>query len=154
MFHYDERLKHLLRPEHYASAEQHALEMERLFRPSWHFVGLTTELPHDGHYMTLELFGEPLLIRKDGGEYHAFLNVCAHRHCLITHEPKGHSPRIHCQYHGWEYDREGRTGKIPDARCFAPFERERARLHKFRLETCGDLLFVSLADEGPTLAEY
>ena len=75
-------------------------------------------------------------------EYHAFQNVCTHRHCLLTHEERGNSPRFRCQYHGWEYKPDGRTARIPEAHCFRPFDRENARLRKFRLERCGDLLFV------------
>ena len=88
------------------------------------------------------------------GEYHAFLNVCAHRHCLLTDRPRGHSLALRCQYHGWEYTREGRTARIPDAGCFKPFDRQNARLLAFRTATCGDLIFVSLAPEGPSLADH
>src|SRR5262249_45548387 len=58
-----------------------------------------------------------------------------------------------CQYHGWEYQPDGRTGKIPDAQSFRPFDRENARLVRFRTATCGELVFVSFAEQGPSLEE-
>jgi phenylpropionate dioxygenase-like ring-hydroxylating dioxygenase large terminal subunit len=58
-----------------------------------------------------------------------------------------------CQYHGWEYAADGRTRKIPDPKNFAPFNRDVDRLQRYRLETCGALVFVSLAADGPTLRE-
>jgi phenylpropionate dioxygenase-like ring-hydroxylating dioxygenase large terminal subunit len=154
MFVHQNQLAYQLAPETYFSPEHYELEVERLFLPTWHFVGSKADLPKSGDFRTLELFGRPLLIRNFDGEFHAFLNVCSHRHCLLTHQPRGHSDKFRCQYHGWEYDAAGRTRKIPDAGCFRPFDREHARLQKFRLESCGELLFVSLAEDGPELCEY
>jgi phenylpropionate dioxygenase-like ring-hydroxylating dioxygenase large terminal subunit len=148
------QLRHVLRPDQYFSADQHRVELERLFLPAWHCVTTTAELPRHGDFLTLDLLGRPLLVRNVDGEVHAFLNVCAHRHCTLTSEARGRDPRFRCQYHGWEYASDGRTARIPDAGCFRPWDREHARLHKFRLERRGELVFVSLADSGPSLAEY
>ncbi len=154
MFIHQSQLRHLLRPAQYWEERQYQLEVERLFVPAWHFVATRADLPRDGDFRTLELLGRPLLVRNCGGTLHAFLNVCAHRHCMLTHAPQGHAPTLRCQYHGWEYDADGRTGRIPEARCFRPWDRENARLHQFRLQMCGELAFVSLAEEGPDLAEF
>jgi phenylpropionate dioxygenase-like ring-hydroxylating dioxygenase large terminal subunit len=148
------QLEHLLRPADYFSPGQHSLELERLFRPGWHVVAGTADLARPGDFITCDLLGQPLQVRNLDGEPHAFLNVCAHRHCLLTHAPRGHNPHFRCQYHGWEYDRDGHTARIPDARCFRPFDRDNARLRKFRVETCGELVFVCLDDNSPPLAEY
>jgi choline monooxygenase len=154
MFVHQHQLRHVLTPQHYHSAQQHRLELERLFLPTWHFVATTADLPRHGDFLTFDLLGQPVQLRNIDGEVHAFQNVCAHRHCLLTSKPKGSDPRFRCQYHGWEYTKEGRTGPIPDAQCFRPFDRENARLRKFRLATCGELIFLSLADDSPTLADY
>lgn len=154
MFVHKNQLAYQIPPEWYYSPEHYQREVERLFLPTWHFVGAKADLPRDGDFRTLEIFGKPLLIRNFGGRHHAFLNVCSHRHCLLTHQMRGNSDQLRCQYHGWEYEASGRTRRIPDAGCFRPFDRESARLKKFRLESCGDLLFVSLADHGPSLQQY
>jgi phenylpropionate dioxygenase-like ring-hydroxylating dioxygenase large terminal subunit len=129
------------------------MELQRLFRPGWHFVASTAQLRRHGNFLTRDLLGQPLVVRNIDGEVHTFLNVCAHRHCLLTHEPAGHDPAFSCQYHGWEYGADGGTRRIPDARCFRPFDRENARLRKFRTETLGELVFTCLEDEAPPLAE-
>jgi choline monooxygenase len=154
MFIHQHQLEYLLRSEDYHSEEQFRTEIDRLFLPAWHLVCTKAELPRDGDFLTMDLFDRPLLVRNFGGEYFAFENVCAHRHCLLTTLPRGNSPKLRCQYHGWEYDQHGRTGRIPDAKCFRPWDRENARLKTYRLESLGDLLFVSLAQEGPSLREY
>jgi choline monooxygenase len=154
MFIHKNRLEHLLTPAQYFSPQQHQLEVQRLFLPSWQVLATRADLPNDGDFITLELFGRPLLLRNFEGEIRAFLNVCAHRHCRLTHLPRGNNPRFRCQYHGWEYGKEGRPTAIPDARCFRPWDRENARLKTYRTETCGELVFVCLQDDGPSLAEY
>lgn len=154
MFVHKNQLEYQLRPVHYTSAEQYRREVERLFQPAWHPIAVAAEMPKSGDFVTRELLGQPVLVRNYDGEYHAFLNVCAHRHCLLTSECSGNSPTIRCQYHGWEFDKTGNTGRIPDAGCFRPFDRENARLHKFRTARCGEVIFVSLDNRGPDLREF
>lgn len=154
MFINKNQLEYVLTPDQYYSEEQHRVEMERLFIPGWHIVGVKSDMPNHGDFTTTELLGKPIQIRNFEGEYHTYLNVCSHRHCLLTKDEKGSSPTIQCQYHGWEYQANGHTAKIPDAGCFRPFDRENARLKKFRTETCGELIFASLSEEGPSLKEF
>jgi choline monooxygenase len=154
MFINQNQLEHLLDRSHYTSARHHQRELEQIFLPGWHLVATKQELARHGDFMTIDLFDRPVQVRNIDGEIHAFLNVCAHRNCLLTHLPCGHNPRFKCQYHGWEYNKEGNTGCIPEAQAFRPFDRENARLKKFRAATAGDLVFVSLAEDGPDLEEY
>ena len=154
MFVHDNRLQHLLQPTDYYGRGHFEREIERLFLPVWHVVGTTRDLPRHGDYRTLDLFGQPLLVRNSDGEIHTYLNVCAHRHCMLTSAASGHDPHFRCQYHGWEYDKDGRTRRIPEARCFRPFDRQTAHLRKFRTERCGELIFVSLSDESPDLRQF
>ena len=154
MFIHQSQLRHILTPAQYRDERQHQIELERLFTPAWHVVATTARARRHGDFVTLDLLGQPLLVRNTDGEVHAYLNSCAHRHAMLTSKPSGCDPRFRCQYHGWEYDKEGRTGKIPDARCFRPFDRENAHLRRYRTQTCGQLVFVSLEDHGPSLPEF
>jgi phenylpropionate dioxygenase-like ring-hydroxylating dioxygenase large terminal subunit len=154
MFVHASRLQHLLSPADYHDPGQYQRELDRLFLPAWHVVGTTDDLSQPGNFLTLDLLGQPLLVRNIDGAIHTFLNVCAHRHCMLTSKPSGHDPLFRCQYHGWEYDRDGHTARIPDARCFRPFDRENAHLRKCRTERCGELIFVSLSDDGPDLRAF
>jgi phenylpropionate dioxygenase-like ring-hydroxylating dioxygenase large terminal subunit len=154
MFVHQTQLRHLLQPHHYTDEGWFRQELDRLFRPSWFVVATRHELARPGDYVTLELCGEPVLVRNEGGTLVAFQNVCAHRHCQLRSEPRGNQPRLACQYHGWEYTAEGRTGKVPDAGCFRPWDREHARLRPFRVATVGELVLVSLAPEGESVQEF
>src|SRR5207253_1712474 len=55
---------------------------------------------------------------------------------------------------GWEYNADGRTGKIPDAKAFRPWDRENSCLRRFRVDTCGELVFIALSDAAPSLSEW
>jgi phenylpropionate dioxygenase-like ring-hydroxylating dioxygenase large terminal subunit len=154
VFVHHSQLEHLLTPRDYFSPEQHELEVERLFRPAWFVAAARSELSRPGDFVTLELLGQPLIVRNFDGELRAFLNVCAHRHSKLTHAPCGRTEKLRCQYHGWEYKADGYTAHIPEAKIFRPMDREIARLQSVRLETCGDLVFVALDDRAPPLAEF
>ena len=154
MFQSSGRLPHLLSPEFYHSAEHYRRELDVLFVPGWTVVGTLDDLARDGDFITCELYGQPIHVRNFAGEIRAVSNVCAHRHCLITSIAKGNSPKLRCQYHGWEYDCHGRTGRIPEPKNFVPFDREAMRLPQYRLELCGQLVFVSLDTEAMPLSEF
>ena len=154
MFVHKEQLEYALRPEDYSSPEAHRAEVESLFLRAWHPVCLMGDLPRVGDFLTTELIGRPLLVRHTTDGLRAYLNICSHRHCLLTDAARGHAPGIACQYHGWEYGVDGRVSKVPDGGCFKPFDRENARLDTFAVAPCGELVFVRLAAEGPSLREY
>jgi choline monooxygenase len=148
------RLPHPLPPAAYFEAAFHTREVEGLFRRGFHCLATMDELPRPGDFITRDFVGEPLLLHHGtDGSIRAFLNVCAHRHALLTHAPCGHRRRLQCQYHGWEYDDEGYAVKIPDAAGFAPVSRKSEQLFAFRCERLGPLIFVSLDAHGPSLRD-
>ncbi len=151
VFHATERLPHLLPPSAYGSDDSYSWEVSNVFAKSWHFVGLQTDLSRPGDFLTVEICGQPIQVRNIGGNIHAVSNVCAHRHCLLTSERKGSSPKLRCQYHGWEYDASGATQRIPLAQNFAPLDRASLRIPVYRVETLGPLVFVNLDAIAPDL---
>ncbi|MEQ8208961.1 MAG: aromatic ring-hydroxylating dioxygenase subunit alpha [Lacipirellulaceae bacterium] len=153
MFVAQQALPHLLSPEAYWSEQQHQRE-QILFRSAWHLVATADELAQPGSYLTTELAGQPVQVRNCEGALIAFSNVCAHRHCLLTNETSGTSNAIQCQYHGWQYGADGYTRKIPEPKNFAPIDRESLRLPSYRVELCGQLVFVCLDDKAPSLEEF
>lgn len=151
MFVHKEQLEYQLSPSDYFSEAMHRAELERLLLPAWHPLALTDDFATDGDFRTFDLLGRPLLVRRDGGVIRAYLNVCSHRHCVLTEAARGHSEKLACQYHGWEYAPGGQVSRVPDGGCFRPFDRENARLHSFDVETCGSLVFVRLVPGGDDL---
>ena len=124
------RLPQLLSPDRYHSAESHDLEMQRVFRPAWHCIGMLDDIPKAGDYLTTEHLGTPLLIQNEGDRIAAFHTLCAHRNSLLAWQPCGNMSRITCGYHGWQYDRDGVVCKIPDQFQADEGQRVRARLRR------------------------
>ncbi|TWU50975.1 Anthranilate 1,2-dioxygenase large subunit [Rubripirellula tenax] len=154
MFVHKNRLRHLLRPPHYRDAEHFRTEVRQLFVPSWQFATTASELSRDGDFQTLTLLDTPILIRNFGGDIRAFINVCPHRHSMLTCAASGNSPVLKCQYHGWQFGVDGKTRKIPEPNAFRPWDRENSMLTPVRLQRCGDLLFVTLSDSVPELSDW
>ncbi|MGO9454317.1 MAG: aromatic ring-hydroxylating oxygenase subunit alpha [Candidatus Binataceae bacterium] len=154
MFNNKACLPHLLRPAQYSDGEQYKLEINNLFRTAWHFVGTTSEVRSSGDFVTVEVLGEPVQIRNFEGSLRAYQNVCAHRHSLLTHASRGHDRQLRCQYHGWEYDEEGKLARITDGKSFHGMGKADARrLVTYPVDSCGQLMFVALTAEVPPLRE-
>jgi choline monooxygenase len=154
MFHSPTGLPHLLTPEHYRNDEFAQRERDGIFKQAWHLVGIKDDWKRPGDFVTTEILGMPLIIRRFDDGLRAFLNVCAHRHCAISSLRSGHSPSMQCQYHGWEYGSDGLTRKIPCAKDFAPIDREQFRLVRFEVSTFGSLVFVCTGQPKQTLDEF
>lgn len=147
------KLPHLLKPQDYASQQAYDRE-SNLLRSCWHLVGTTAELRSDGDFITETILGVPVQIRNFRGQLRALSNVCAHRHAFICSKPCGRSEAMRCQYHGWEYQEDGRTGKIPEPKNFVPFDRESLRLQSYALDCVGQLVFVNIGPNPIPLREF
>ncbi len=154
MFHATERLPHLLLPDAYSSNAQFDWEISHVFSNSWHFVGLKSELSRPGDFITTEVCGLPVQVRNVAGTIHAVSNICAHRHCLLTSKRKGSSPKLSCQYHGWEYSPTGASQRIPMAQHFAPLDQTSVKIPVYRVASIGALIFVNLNSVAPDLKSF
>ena len=74
MFQHQTQLRYLLEPADYFDERRYQRERDCLFRPGWHLLATTAELPRPGAFLNRELLGWPLLLRNCDGQVHAFLN--------------------------------------------------------------------------------
>lgn len=154
MYHSEVSFESPLSPRDYFADDVCAREMESVFEATWQLAGLKSSVAKSGQYLSLEIGREPVLIRNFEGQLVAMRNVCTHRHCTLVSAMQGQSDKLKCPFHGWEFGSDGRTRKIPAAKNFPDFDREQYRIQQFVLETCGDLIFVRIAAEGPSLREW
>lgn len=126
------------------------LEVERktLFGDSWQLVAVTFEIENDGDFIARNVLGVPVIIWNTGGEYHAYINVCPHRHSMLVPEDnKGSGNTMRCPYHGWEFNGKGNVCKIPDAECFKGLKKEGTHaLQPIQIERLGNFLFIRLKE--------
>ncbi|MFO0997692.1 MAG: SRPBCC family protein [Alphaproteobacteria bacterium] len=111
--------------EDYLAPERHAHEMAALFRRYPLIVAQSSELAGPGAFVTHDLAGVPiLLVRGEGGEIGAFLNVCRHRGARLVVSAHGQiGTAITCPYHAWIYDRSGALVRTSDEESFAGLDR-------------------------------
>lgn len=84
-----------------------ALEMERIFRCSWQYVGHLGELQGPGSYFASATGPVPIVITLDAdGALRGFVNICRHRGAIVATEA-GKRGTIQCPYHAWTYGLDG-----------------------------------------------
>ena len=77
----------------YTDPEIYRLEMERIFRRAWHFVGVESELASPRDYVTAMIGQEPVIVtRNNAGQLRGFFNTCTHRAAVLTWDHRGSCP--------------------------------------------------------------
>ncbi|KUO55411.1 MAG: 2Fe-2S ferredoxin [Sphingomonadales bacterium BRH_c42] len=139
----------------YRDPEFHALELERIFRPSWQVVCHVSDIAGEGDWHTLDYCGESVIVvRGRDGVLRAFTNVCRHRGSRIVDGSQGCAKKLVCPYHAWTYDLDGRLSGVPDAASYPTLDRAKAGLAPVDMEVWRGFIFVRLEnDDGPSVTE-
>jgi choline monooxygenase len=112
------------------------LEKQTVFGRSWQVAARLDQLREPGHYVTTEIFGEPIVIVSGSdGKLRGFFNVCRHHAAAVMTEPAGHSTQIRCPYHGWTYSLEGELKGTPDFSGVCNFDRANNGLKPVEIAT-------------------
>lgn len=134
--------------EYYTSQQYFEESKEKIFAPSWQFIGSTNLITDTVSAYPLTLLqgylNEPLLLTKGKDEsLHCMSNVCTHRGNLMVYEPCKLN-QLRCKYHGRLFGLDGRFISMPEFKEVANFPTEADNLHKLPLFKWGNLLFTSL----------
>jgi len=135
------------------------LEMKHIFEATWNFVGLESQLPNPNDFLTTVIGRSPVVVMRDAqGKLGCFLNSCRHKGAVIFQTNEGNGAHHSCPYHGWTYDTGGRCIAVTSLRqacypqAFGAAEHDLARVARF--DSYRGLLFASLSEDVPPLAEY
>jgi Rieske 2Fe-2S family protein len=130
------------------------LEQQRLFGRLWVCIGRADQIPGRGDYRTAPVGGESVLVvRGDDGALRAFLNVCRHRGAQLCPIDRGQTRTLQCRYHAWTYGLDGRLLRAPGLQHVADFDRGAFGLMPVSLDTWEGLVWVSLAENPPPVAD-
>ena len=133
------------------------LEMERIFTRSWVFVGLESEIPEPGDYVTRNMGTDPvIMVRDNDGTIGVFHNSCPHRGVMICQADQGRVKGFVCAYHGWSFNLDGSHAASFHPKEFyrggVPFDE--LGLHKVaQIETYAGLVFATWNKELGSLEE-
>jgi choline monooxygenase len=124
---------------------------EKIFAPSWQFIGDTACIkePGDTYPFTLleSYLNEPLLLTKDKQQsIHCLSNVCTHRGNLVVYEPCKLN-QLKCRYHGRLFGLDGKFVSMPEFKEVQGFPTKDDDLHRLLLFNWGNVLFTSLGDQ-------
>lgn len=145
-----------LEPRHYTDDRWYALEQAWLRDHCWHFVCLKREIDRPNGYATVDVAGASITVENTRAGPIAFRNVCSHRGARLRDLRIGAGPLV-CPYHGWHYDDGGVPSRIPfndTAFGFSEAERAALALPRYRLEMCGEFIFVAVPGIDVGLADY
>ncbi len=145
----------------YTNPELFDLEMERLWRSAWTYVGHDSQVPNPGDFHTVNIAGQPLLmLRGHDGAVRVLLNRCAHKGSKIVGAGSGNCGKLlRCSYHGWTYTLDGALRTVPvksgyaDTR-FAESEASRGLTSAAAIANYRGFVFVRLSQSGASFAEY
>ena len=147
----------------YQDEDIYRQEQALIFRgATWNFVGLEAELPQPGDYKTTFIGEMPVVVSRDAkGELAVFENRCAHRGALICIKPRGHAKDFACIYHNWTYDLRGNLTGVAFRRGIggkggmpADAKPESQAPRQFRVSTFCGLIFATLSESTPSVADY
>ena len=151
-------------------------ETERIFSRMWVCGGRLEELNEPGRFVTREIGGESVIAvrtaaagdagvgsngaaaangngatRDTSHGLAAFFNVCRHRGSRVVDECAGRAKVFQCPYHAWTYGLDGRLVGAPH--MGRDFDANSAGLVPVRIEALNGFFYLSLAADGPPLAE-
>jgi choline monooxygenase len=132
----------------YRDPEAFAVQRERIFARSWHFLPGAERVRAPAHVLPFTLLegclDEPLLLaRGDDGALRCLSNVCTHRGALVV-EGEGHTRSLRCRYHGRRFDLDGRFLSMPEFDGVLSFPAPCDDLPAVRMEHWGPFGFASL----------
>ena len=121
---------------------------EKLFAPSWQFIGDAglVSAPGQAHPFILleDHLDEPLVLLKDKEDNIRLLsNVCTHRGNILVNDPCTVS-HLRCRYHGRQFKLDGKFLSMPEFREVQDFPSPADDLKKLPLFQWGKWLFTSL----------
>ena len=129
-------------------------ERERwpIFGCNWVHVAYEHQLRNNGDYVTENLAGWPIFIRRgDDGKLRGFYNLCPHRAGPLVWDGEGCRPNIVCRYHGWAFNTDGTLRNARDFGCPAP---ENMDLTPIQVDSFRGMVFVCLSPDTAPLHEW
>lgn len=148
----------------YQEPDIYAAELQRIFYgPTWNYVGLDAEVPHEGDFRrTFIGEREVLMIRKPGGAVSVVENRCAHRGAQICQAQFGNTGgSLTCPYHQWTYDFDGKLLGMPYRRGIKgkgglppDFDMSAHGLKALKTTRLNGVVFASFHEDLPPLADY
>ena len=138
----------------YTNPAFHQLDRQAVFSQTWQWVGHVGQLQQIGDYFLADVADNPVIVLRDReGTLRGFYNVCRHRGGPLATEDSGNCTMLQCKYHGWTYRLDGSLRGVPKFDRVELFNREEYGLVPVNVAVWEGLIFVSLCQTPPPIAE-
>ncbi|MDP9079511.1 MAG: aromatic ring-hydroxylating dioxygenase subunit alpha [Bacteroidota bacterium] len=142
-----------LNADFYTSREVFEQCREKIFTPSWQFIGSDKLLKNGENAYPFTLLegylDEPLLLTADkAGNTNVLSNVCTHRGNLVV-DKACKINNLRCRYHGRMFNLDGKFLSMPEFKEVENFPAEEDNLPKLELFKWGNLLFITMDNKYP-----
>ncbi|HVL37738.1 MAG TPA: Rieske 2Fe-2S domain-containing protein [Burkholderiales bacterium] len=135
-----------------------ALEMERIFRRAWLWLGHESQLREPGAFFCTRMAGERVIVvRHHDGAVYALHNRCPHRGAEVCALPSGTVHSFVCPYHAWTFRTDGALASVPLEHGYAAGFKagERVGLERVpRVASYRGFLFGNLSPQGEDLETF
>jgi choline monooxygenase len=139
----------------YTSEAIFEVERQDIFRATWQYVGLTSQVQNPGDFFTTRLGHIPIIILRDEqGLLAAFINVCPHRGSELILAASGQRKTLQCHYHAWTFSLNGKLKAAPCAKEQACFDASLYTLTPIAVDSLGPLLFVNPTSTAESLRTF
>ncbi len=141
----------------YTDPEIFALEMERIFKRTWIYIGHESEVPKTGDFRLRKIGQQPvIMVRGKDGAVNVLMNRCLHRGAVVAEVESGNTKFFRCWYHGWTYDTAGKLVQVTADEGYEPgfCEKKGGLARPARVEDYRGFVFASLSDDVLPLREH
>jgi dibenzofuran dioxygenase alpha subunit len=142
----------------FSDQDIYRVELDRIFRRCWLFLGTESMISRPGDYMTNYMGEDHVIVWRDQHNViHAFLNTCLHRGNKVCIYDRGRASSLVCSYHGWTYSPEGKLVGVPffDEAYLGQLNREEWGLVEVpKVEAYGGLIFGCWDGGATSLEDY
>ncbi len=136
----------------YTSESIYEHEVEHIMCKSWLPLARLEQVPEPGNYLTLDLFGQPVMVVHGmDGQIRVMSNVCLHRAACIA-QGSGKRSSFTCPYHAWSYDTKGQLVRAPLMEGAGQFDEKKGRLPQLQTEIWQGFILANLDSGAAPLA--
>ncbi|MDB5583888.1 MAG: ring hydroxylating alpha subunit family protein [Bradyrhizobium sp.] len=130
-------------------------EAELLWPRVWQMACREEEIPNVGDFYTYDILDQSIIvIRSDADTIRAYFNVCPHRGRTLT-EGCGHTVRLFCRYHGWQWNLQGENTKVVDRHEWGDALRdEDVALKAVKVGRWGGWVYINMDPDCVPLEEH
>jgi len=130
-------------------------EWDHMWTRIWHVAARAAELEEAGDFVVHDFMKESVIcVRQEDGSIKAFYNSCRHRGMRLVDGASSVDAFIR-PYHGWRWAKDGVLAFAQDAHDFPQGDPcGKLKLKELRCDTWGGLVWYTMDDKAPSLAEF